>query len=295
MSFQGKLKRYLLILERLRRPASLAQLRAHLDDHGFPVSRRTLDRDIEEIRVELGIEVAYDRPTNTYRLPDDPDPRHSVMPLLERAALASLLGNSGAAIRKAASYVVMERSGALQGLHHWGALLRAIEERREIDVRYQRFQRAQEKVIRLRPARLKEFRARWYVLGPAEGYERPISLGLDRIIAFQPTGRRFPARERDAVEHHYDHIIGVDAAPGKPCRVVLRFTALQGRYVKALPLHHSQRVLRDDPDGLVVELFVMPNIELKQELLALGSSVKVLQPASLAKAIRDEHRQAAGG
>ena len=81
---------------------------------------------------------------------------------------------------------------------------------------------------------------------------------------------------------------------GKAERVVLRFTPLQGKYMLALPLHASQRVLRNDAEDCVVELCVMPNIELRQELLSLGSAVEVLEPESLAEAIREEHRKAGG-
>jgi predicted DNA-binding transcriptional regulator YafY len=294
MSFQGKLKRYLLILERVRRKATFAQLRDHLEQHGFAISVRTLQRDIEQVRVELGLEIVYDRDTNTYALPDAKDGRATVMPLLERAVLGQLLGASGEAIRKTAPHVVMERSGTLQGMGHWAGLLRAIQERHELEVYYQRFQSDTEQTIRLRPVLLKEYRARWYVLGGAEGYTVPISLGLDRILGFRATDKRFPVKERDAVEAHYAHIIGVDAAPGRAERVVLRFTPLQGRYMLALPLHASQRVLRNDAEGCEVELFVMPNTELRQELLSLGSTVEVLEPESLAEAIREEHRRAGG-
>ncbi len=293
MSFQGKLKRYLLILERVRSAPTFAQLLDHLEQHGFPISARTLQRDIEQVRVELGFEILYDRDTNAYMLPDADDDRALVMSLLERAVLGELLSASHGSIRKVSAHVHMERSGALLGMGHWAGLLRAIEERRELDIHYQRFQEEAERTFRMRPVLLKEYRARWYVLGSAKDYRDPIALGLDRILEFRSTGQRFSARERDAVEAHYAHVVGVDAAPGKPQRVVLRFTPLQGRYVKALPLHDSQRVLQDDKAGCVVELYVMPNHELKQELLGLGSSVEVIEPRTLADAIRNEHRKAA--
>jgi len=57
MSFQGKLKRYLLILERLQRPSSFSELHDHLYEHGFELSQRTLQRDINGLRDEFGIEV----------------------------------------------------------------------------------------------------------------------------------------------------------------------------------------------------------------------------------------------
>jgi predicted DNA-binding transcriptional regulator YafY len=96
------------------------------------------------------------------------------------------------------------------------------------------------------------------------------------------------------VEAFYDPVIGVDATPGRAERIVLRFTPLQGKYVKALPLHPSQLVLQDDQHAVVVALHVMPNYELRQELLGLGSTVQVVEPKWLAAEIRAEHLKAAG-
>lgn len=294
MSVQARLKRYLLVLERVKYRPTFAELKDHLEEHGFGLSTRTLQRDIEQIRVELGLEIQYDRPSNTYHLPDADDDRGTILPLLERAVLGELLGAGGGAIRAAAPHVVIERNGQLQGLHHWGALLRAIRERREVLITYRRFQKDAEQELRVRPYLLKEYRGRWYLLGLSDSYDRPISLGLDRMLALQVTAKRINARDREKVERFYAPVIGVDTSHGKAERVVLRFTPLQGKYVKALPLHPGQQVLQDDADAVVVALHVLPNFELKQELLGLGATVKVLEPAWLAKEIRDVHLDAAG-
>ena len=294
MSLQARLKRYLLVLERVKHAPTFAELRDHLKDHGFAVSVRTLQRDIEQIRVDLGLDIAYDRTTNTYLLPEADDGRDTVLPLLERAVLGGLLGAQGGTIRDAAPHVRLEHHGRLQGLRHWGVLLRAIRERREVKVTYRRFQKEQEQAIALRPYLLKEYRGRWYALGLADGYDKPISLGLDRMVALHVTARRFTATHRARVEAFYDPVIGVDATPGKAERIVLRFTPLQGKYVKALPLHPSQLVLQDDHQAVVVALHVMPNYELRQELLGLGSTVQVVEPKWLAAEIRAEHLKAAG-
>lgn len=293
MSVQARLKRYLLVLERIQHRPTFAHLRRHLGDHGLQVSARTLQRDIEQIRVELGLEILYDRTNNCYHLPNGKDDRETVLSLLERAVMGGLLGAHGGLIRQAAPYVRIEHHGRLQGLQHWGPLLRAIRERREVKVSYRRFQTGKEKVIPMRPYLLKEYCGRWYALGLADGYDQPISLGLDRMLAVQVSSRRFAKTDHLRVEAFYEPVIGVDTSPGEAERIVLRFTPLQGKYAKALPLHPSQHVLSDDADGLVVSLHVMPNFELRQQLLGLGAAVQVLQPRWLAKEIRTEHKRAA--
>jgi proteasome accessory factor B len=292
MSFQGKLKRFLLILEQVKYAPTFARIKEHLEQHGFEMSARTLQRDIEQIRVELGLEIGYDRTQNTYHLPII-DGQHSVLPLLERAVLGELLAASGADLRGTADVVIMERNGALQGLQHWGTLLRAIRERRWVEISYQRFQKQEGSTFRMRPFLLKEYGGRWYVLGLANGYDNPISLGLDRITGLATTPKRFAATERATVEDFYTHVIGVDASAGQVERVVLRFTPVQAKYVKALPLHPTQKVVKEDRESTVIELLVQPNRELHNELLAMGDGVRVLEPATLVKAIAKAHKAAA--
>jgi predicted DNA-binding transcriptional regulator YafY len=293
MSLSGKFKRYLDIIEKVRRRPTFSELFAYLRDLGHALSERTLQRDIEEIRTDLGVDIVYDRPNNRYHLDEAELDRGHVIPLLERAALGEVLGGEQDGIRKAAPHVLMERNGTLQGLQHWGTLLRAIDQRFRINLRYRTYRSEEVRTFRMRPFFLKEYAGRWYVLGMADGYEDPISLGLDRILEVEVTAKRFAQKDRQRVEDHYLPVIGVDASPGRTQRVLLQFTPLQGNYVRSLPLHHSQQVVKEDKQGLLVELHVQPNHELQQELLAMAERVKVLEPASLAKAIAKAHKAAA--
>lgn len=293
MSFQSKLKRYLIILERARQRPTLAELKEHLERHGFKLSTRTLQRDIEQIRAELGLDLHYDRPTNTYFLPDGADDRAALLPLLERAVLGDLLGPNGSAIRAAAPYVRMEQKGYLLGLRHWDALLRSIRERRIALVTYRHAVQVPDEVFRMRPCLLKEYRGRWFVLGTAEDYVHPIGLGLDRINEVKLTADHFPAKERLNVELFYDPVIGMDTTSGQAVQVQLWFSYLQGQYVKALPLHSSQRMVREDPEGVVFSYFVLPNFEFRRELLGFGARMRVLEPEWLASEMRAEHLAAA--
>ncbi|MDV7389959.1 WYL domain-containing protein, partial [Arthrospira platensis SPKY1] len=98
----------------------------------------------------------------------------------------------------------------------------------------------------------------------------------------------------EEVADFYDHVIGVDASPGKAERIVLRFDPVQAKYIKSLPLHPTQQVEKEDKQGVTISLFVMPNIELQQQLMGWGASVQVLEPKHLVKAIRQAHKAAVG-
>lgn len=292
MSQRGKFKRYLLILERLATQPSLEQLRDRLHEHGHEVSARTLQRDLEELRDEFGVEAGYDRAGNCYRITAGLDSVSMLMNLLERAQLLELVRDGGKPKAGAHECLRFEELGRLRGIQHMEPLLRAVRERREAKVDYHKFGTEETKSIRIRPHLLKEFRGRWYVIGPASDYDHPIALGLDRIEGVQVLAARFKRDEKKVVEL-YDHTIGVDTSPGKAERILLHFTPAQAPYVKALPLHSSQLLEQEDDRGLTVSMYVMPNFELRQILLGYGSSVKVLEPTSLAGDIRKAHQEAA--
>ena len=70
------------------------------------------------------------------------------------------------------------------------------------------------------------------------------------------------------------------------CRRWYFLTPIQGKYVKTLPWHASQKILIDDDTESRVSLRVIPNFELTQEILKHGASVKVIKPDWLAQEVR---------
>jgi predicted DNA-binding transcriptional regulator YafY len=291
MSASGKFKRYVLILEKVRYRPTFQDLSDHLLEHGFSLSQRTFQRDIEEIRRDLGIDIVYDRESNSYDLPGGQEDLDLVLHLLQRAVLGDILASDKAGLRKASNHVIMERRGLLKGIDHFTRLLDAMDRRRWVKLEYKRFQVDVVKEHKLRPALLKEYHGRWYVIGLSEDKKEPMAFGLDRIIGLHVQSKRFAPLEVD-VKAAYENVIGVDRSAGKAERIVLRFTPEQGRYVKTLPIHPDQFIQRDDQKALELVLNLVPNYELQQEILAMGDTVKVLEPASLAREIREKHERA---
>lgn len=68
MSKHGTIRRYTLEIEKIRRGQfpSFQEIKDYLFEHGFEIGARTIQRDIEQIRFEFGIEIKYDRDKNGY-------------------------------------------------------------------------------------------------------------------------------------------------------------------------------------------------------------------------------------
>jgi predicted DNA-binding transcriptional regulator YafY len=59
-------------------------------------------------------------------------------------------------------------------------------------------------------------------------------------------------------------------------------------------LHHTQKTVREDQNGLVISLKLIPNPELTQLLLSYGAEVEVLQLVKLREGIEKIWRRAVG-
>ena len=74
--------------------------------------------------------------------------------------------------------------------------------------------------------------------------------------------------------------------------VILSFTPDQGKYIKSLPLHHSQQLLADNEQEVLIKLKLAVTLDFVMELLSHGADVKVIQPQSLIDEIKGTYRKA---
>jgi predicted DNA-binding transcriptional regulator YafY len=78
----------------------------------------------------------------------------------------------------------------------------------------------------------------------------------------------------------------------EPEEVILSFNTHQGKYLKTLPLHHTQEIILDSEKELQLKLNLCVTHDFLMELLSYGSSVKVLKPNSLISQIRSIYTSA---
>jgi predicted DNA-binding transcriptional regulator YafY len=64
-------------------------------------------------------------------------------------------------------------------------------------------------------------------------------------------------------------------------------------YVLTKPLHHSQTLLREDAEGIVIRIDVVLNFELEREILGFGECMRVLAPRQLVTKIRKRLQRSA--
>jgi len=289
MSKQGTIRRYTLIIEKIKRNQypSFEGIKSYLFDQGFQVSERTIQRDIEQVRVEFGIEIVYDRFKNGYYIDYENSINiESFFRFLEIVNTAELLTESLKESKDALSSISFEDVGSFKGIENLKPLLQAIKDKREVSFSHYNFHTDKTKDYTLKPYLLKEYQNRWYVIGVVDGISETRTFGLDRIENLEVSIKTFKPNSKLDANDLFENVIGIVYSLNELQKVVLSFTAHQGKYIKTLPLHKSQKVLIDNDKELRVELYIIPNYELSQKILMNGDTVKVIEPKWLADEIK---------
>lgn len=184
------------------------------------------------------------------------------------------------------NFIDFERTPFAKGMEYIDTIIEAIQDKKCLKISYQKFGYATPDVYDLHPYLLKEFRNRWYVIGKNEQKGEIKTYGLDRVVALEKSD--CPFVDDGLVDKNYlSNCIGIGMGNQKVETVKLKFVESEGHYLRAQKMHHSQDILQDDAQGLVIKLEVIINFELVGIILNYGALVTVLEPQSLADKVVD--------
>lgn len=295
MSKQGTIRRYTLIIEKINagQYPSFEKIADYVNEHGFEVSGRTIQRDIQQIRNEFGCEISYSRDKNGYFIDQENSINtDSFKRFLEIVNTAELLTESLSENKDTLGYISFENNGAFKGTENIKPLLQAIKDKRIITFKHYNFHTSKTKLYTLRPYLLREYQNRWYVVGTYGSTDELLTFGLDRIQNLSVSTETFKPNKKIHQTEIFENTIGVSNLSEDIEKVVLSFTPTQGNYIKSLPLHKSQKILIDNEKELRIELNIIPNYELSQLILMHGITVKVIEPLWLANEIKESLKTA---
>jgi len=189
-------------------------------------------------------------------------------------------------------FIQVERPSHSDGTDHLEKILKAITNKVEIQFQYFNFSKATTSHHNLHPYLVREYRNRWYVTGHSPKHNRILTFGLDRIKHLQVTGTMFEKDAHFNAKKFFHHSFGITVNDLVPVKVELSFTPLEGLYIKAQAIHHTQKILKDNSKELRISIDVIPSHELNMQILSYGDNVKVIKPKELRKEIQDSIKSA---
>jgi len=290
MSRQGTIRRYTLIIEKINTGQfpSFTQIQDYLYDFGFSISNRTIERDFGAIRNEFGVEITYNRFKEGYFIDEEKSINiESFIRFLEIVNTAELLTQSLSESKEALNHISFDQAGGLKGVEHLPLVLKAIKDHQRIRIKHHTFYSDKSRTFKLEPYLLKEYQNRWYIVAIVCGMNEQRTFAIDRLEEIEVLAETFEPTRTEEVNDNFRNVIGLVYNGNEIEDVELSFTAFQGKYIRTLPFHSSQKILVDNEDEFRIGLRIIPNYEFTQKILMHGNTVKVLKPQWLADEIKE--------
>lgn len=245
-------------------------------------TRRTFNNHREAIAEIFGIEIKCDRSTNRYFLPDSEIAADS--DATEAWLINTFTINNLLALGKERLSGRVAVEDIPSGQRWLTILMDAMTENRIVLIKYRKYTSQQEETRHVKPYALKEFARRWYLAGWSEerGSERVYA--LDRILSIELTDQTFKMPPGYNVDEAFDTSFGIylPEEGQKAERILFQATELEARYLRDLPLHHSQTEIRPG----IFQIRVLPTTDVIMEFCRLGDRVEVLEPAGVREQIK---------
>jgi len=314
------IERYRIIDECIRNPhkpfPSKKELREACEEKLFGTNRHhicdsTIEKDIKYMRLEHDAPIKYSRLKNGYYYSDE-NYALADMPLTDSEIDAIKLATNilsqfknnplfeqfEVAIDKIVNritishdvrdtaidkYVQFETVPKIEGNEHLEKILDAIKNNRVIQFSYQSFQKEKkEKIRRIKPYLLKEYRNRWYLIGKSEIEDKVKTFGLDRVKDLMVLSLTFQKDKDFDANRFFKYAIGITTSDLPPQEIKFETNEVLSKYLISQPIHSSQQYLGENEDGKhLFTLFVFVTQELKMLLLSFGADVKILAPQQL--------------
>jgi len=137
------------------------------------------------------------------------------------------------------------------------------------------------------PLGIKEYKYRWYLIAKDLNDNQIKSFGLDRIKGLLLSNKKIEEPLDFDIQTFFEFTYGAVGTEGKKVEeVILSFTPFQGKFIKAVPMHHSQQILIDNEEEFRIALKIVPVIDFVMDVQQYAHAVKVIKPKWLADQIK---------
>lgn len=286
--------RYLWIIDTIRRYGRITReeldmrwSRSRFSQHGEGLPRRTFYNYRQAIEDLFGVTIGYDTRSYEYYLVDD-DGHNADMTewMLNAAATNNVISGS----REVSDRIFIDDVPSAREYLH--VFIDSLKINHAVRFDYQPYTRSTPTTgVVLEPYFLKIFRQRWYATGRNVKEDTVKTYALDRMHNATLLPDSFSVPAAFDAETYFRDSFGIIFDKSDVQRIVLKVESGRAKYMRALPLHHSQDEQLHDSYSLFTYRMKVTD-DFVSELLSMGSSVTVLEPPILRRRIETTLRAA---
>lgn len=315
------LKRYTIILRKLRRPGKHSSKDIHQSclNSGIEVAYRTIQKDLENLRDDhsiFGVDLRIREDKSEKKWYSEGLPKEIFKSIeLEDDEIEALLfyaktvnqyieypffDKISDAVKKVIDvsnipterrslfdterYLQTEKHYRVDGIELIAQVLNCIENKILLKIDYLKFEGADIKTYKIKPLLIKEDKHFWYLIGECIEKKGLRTLALDRIISLEETDITFEEVQFDPSSYFY-YSFGITVTEDEPIETLIKFDHHQANYIKALPIHSTQNIIEESDHGILVKYEIKPSYEFYSKILSYGASATIISPDSVREEI----------
>lgn len=245
---------------------------------GEELVRRTLYNYRQGIAEMFNIDIANDKSTNEYYIANDGSSQSSQLLnlLLDSASVSGMLSDSASVSDR----IVLENVPSAR--EHLPTVMQALKEQKRITFTYRSYTRTTPSYgVTLEPYCVRLFKQLWYVIGFNVKDRKIKTYSLDRMseVIIGNTDYYEMPDDFDSATYFND-CFGIMTGHGEAKDIVLRVAPGKAKYLRALPLHHSQQETIHDKYSIFRFHLFLTN-DFISEILSHGADVQVIAPLEL--------------
>lgn len=276
------LNRYIWIIDTIQRHGRITRTEFNRlwcksqFSNGEDLPRRTFYGYRQNIEQLFNITINCDPSTFEYYIDDLGINNKSVTNwLFNSAAMTNILNDT----RDISDFIFLEDNPSSR--EYLSIVIEALRRRCRLKIEYLPFTRAiPDSDLLIEPYMLKIFRQRWYVAARSVAEDKVKTYALDRFRQASITTQEYTIPDTFNPAEYYSDSFGVIADESEVKRVMIKASVRQAKYLRALPLHHSQEEsIHDNYSIFSYRIRITPDFV--GELLSYGPQIVVISPREL--------------
>lgn len=248
---------------------------------GHRLQERTFSRYKNDIADEYKIEIGYSPSVNKYFIVNRDEIRNNALYryLLSAYHVAEL--NTMTIQHR--DRMMMEPTPT--GAEHLDTILDAIDKQRTLFFDYKSYYTTELQKWELVPAFLRIFEGRWYLIAEYKDKTKVKTFALERISNLSIGETQAAPSPELLPEKYYAGCYGIIREEEKQPKIIrLKADCQQRCYLRAQPLHESQKEVDTKEDYSIFTYYLRPSFDFFQKIMWMREKVEILAPQE----VRDE-------
>ena len=174
------------------------------------------------------------------------------------------------------------------GVENVQTILEAIDKKKGIECDYYSFNKKTKKSHVLIPYFLRTWENRWYLVAEPDNHHHGQSVfALERMDNIRLTEEKMLPSKKITAEEYFDGSFGINHSDDKkPETIRIKAYDSQADYIRALPIHESQKEVETTEEWSIFEYRLVPCYNFYQQLLWHREKLEVIEPESVKEEIK---------